>query len=171
MRHFIPLTPCRIRGRRPSQSLYGSSSHPVKPGAPSTVRRPRWVPPPGPRRPTDCIQSQLMPKNKGVVSSRQVATTLLQVLGLPLSQLDGRRNEVTPSLPLLFSVISSLKLNRLVDMGRSRRPRERNGLRSGSYLALSLETKSGFCTNLESCGSRGIAYLNLHYHNQYPRKI
>jgi hypothetical protein len=113
----------------------------------------------------------LMPKNKGVVSSRQVATTLLQVLGLPLSQLDGCHNEVTPSLPLLFSVISSLKLNRLVDMGRSRRPRERNGLRSGSYLALSLETKSGFCTNLESCGSRGIAYLNLHYHNQYPRKI
>ena len=51
----------------------------------------------------------LVPKNiKGVVSSRQVATTLLQVLGLPLSQLDGCRNEGTPSLPLLFSGVSSL---------------------------------------------------------------
>lgn len=38
----------------------------------------------------------------GVVSNRQVATTLLQALGLPLSQLDGYRNEGTPSLPSLF---------------------------------------------------------------------
>jgi arylsulfatase A-like enzyme len=45
----------------------------------------------------------LAPKNiTGIVSNRQVATTLLQALGLPLSQLDGYRNEGTPSLPFLF---------------------------------------------------------------------
>jgi len=52
-----------------------------------------------------------------------------------------------------------------------RQLRKWNSLRSGPYLALSLETKSGLCTNLESCRSRGITYLNLHYRNQYPRKI
>jgi hypothetical protein len=51
----------------------------------------------------------LVPKNiKGVVSNRQVAATLLQALGLPLSQLDGCRNERTPSLPLLLTGVSSL---------------------------------------------------------------
>jgi hypothetical protein len=33
------------------------------------------------------------------VSNRQVATTMLQALGLPLSQLDGYRLEDTPVLP------------------------------------------------------------------------
>jgi hypothetical protein len=51
----------------------------------------------------------LVPKNiKGVVSSRQVATTLVQALGLPPSQLDGCRNEGTQGPPLLFGGVSSL---------------------------------------------------------------
>ena len=37
------------------------------------------------------------------VSNRQVATTLLQALGLLLAQLDGYRNEGTPSSPGLFA--------------------------------------------------------------------
>lgn len=43
-----------------------------------------------------------------IVSNRQVATTLLQALGLPLSQLDSYRNEGTPSLPHLFKGINAL---------------------------------------------------------------
>ncbi len=42
------------------------------------------------------------------VSNRQVATTLLQALGLPLSQLDGYKNEGTPSLPGVFEGVSAL---------------------------------------------------------------
>lgn len=37
------------------------------------------------------------------VSNRQVASTMVQALGLPLAQLDGFRNEGTPSLPGIFS--------------------------------------------------------------------
>ncbi len=37
-----------------------------------------------------------------VVSNRQVASTMLQALGLPLAQLDGYRLEGTPVLPELF---------------------------------------------------------------------
>jgi len=39
------------------------------------------------------------------VSIRQVAPTLLAALGLPLSQLDGYRNEGTPALPKLFAEV------------------------------------------------------------------
>ena len=38
-----------------------------------------------------------------VVSNRQVASTMLQALGLPLAQLDGYRLEGTPVLPNLFA--------------------------------------------------------------------
>lgn len=38
----------------------------------------------------------------GVVSNRQVASTLLQALGLPLAQLDGFRLGEAPVLPHLF---------------------------------------------------------------------
>lgn len=37
-----------------------------------------------------------------MVSNRQVATTLLKALGLPLAQLDGYRLEGSPPLPGLF---------------------------------------------------------------------
>ena len=39
----------------------------------------------------------------GVVLNQQIAVTLLQALGLPLSQLDGYRMEGTPVLPCVFS--------------------------------------------------------------------
>ena len=60
-------------------------------------------------RPTDCIQSQpRAEEHQAVVSSRQVVRTLLQGLGLPLSQFGGCFNEGMLSLPLLFSGVSSL---------------------------------------------------------------
>jgi hypothetical protein len=46
---------------------------------------------------------KLKPKNvTEVVSNRQVASTLLQVLGLPVAQLDGFRLGEAPVLPDLF---------------------------------------------------------------------
>jgi hypothetical protein len=46
---------------------------------------------------------KLKPKNvTEVVSNRQVASTLLRALGLPLAQLDGFRLGEAPVLPVLF---------------------------------------------------------------------